>query len=461
MENQSLNNKQEVLVNVVEVWEEVLKRLSEKVNSNSFSTWFQGTHIVKIREGVVHLGVSNEFTKNYINQKYSADILRELRATIDTVRSVKLVISTKNVVAMRKKKIVSIPSDTVETRLPFEQIDRKNNLNPRYDFDSFVTCPCNELVVAAAQAVVKLPGMGYNPLLIHGPTGVGKTHALQAIGNKIKNMYPSTKVFYCTSENFAMSYLNAIKENKMNSFKELYRGYDVLIVDDVQFFGDKPRTQEEFFHTFNTLLDANKQLLISSDVHPGDMRGLTERLQSRFSSGMVAHLPQPDKESRYIILREKLNRRNIKLDGNIIELMARDIHGSVRQLEALINMIAIQVEHYGQKITPENIQSIVRQVVKPKRNVSVADVVRRVSHYYNIEEEEVNSATRRRQVVMARQVIMYILRMYAHIPYSSIGRSLQRDHTTVIHSCEKVGNMMRSDSKLNQDMKELKVMLRL
>jgi len=292
------------------LWENTLVEIELAVSEANFSTWFKDTCLIKQEEGVIYLGVPNSFTKDWLYKKFHNVILRSLRKIDEQVRSLEYII-TKD--GEKKAGISKKGNGTPTISMPLQDfyINRDDNLNPRYIFDNFVVGPFNELAHAASKTVVKSPGMAYNPLFIYGNTGHGKTHLIQAIGNHIKKDYPDKKVFYLTSERFGSEYFNALQSNKAQQFKEKYRKYDVIIMDDVQFFSGKDKFQEEFFYLFNTFHESNRQLVFSCDKHPNFIPGLEDRIKSRFNAGMIIELPAPDKESRIAILKAKSLLNNI------------------------------------------------------------------------------------------------------------------------------------------------------
>lgn len=451
---------------LTKVWGEVLEKLEGKLKSNNFSTWFSNTYIMRVKDNTAFVGVQNEFVRQWIQEKYQKDLLREIRGILgDSIKNIKFVISNRTPSKSRGRQVeIKSKEEGHSLTLRFEDyaIDRGSNLNPKYNFDSFIVCPFNEFVYATASAVVEKPGISYNPFYIHGSTGCGKTHVLQAIGNTLKKNHPTMKVLYVTSEMFANEYISAVQKGVTEGFKERYRGIDVFLVDDTQFFAAKERTQEEFFHTMNTLLDSNKQVVFSSDVHPAELAGMSDRLKSRFGAGMVTHLPQPDLESRIVIFREKLKLKGCITDNDTIEHVAREARGSVRAIEGLVNRIEMEARLKNGIMPDHNkLSTIVKGVLRPKDGVSSEEVIKRVCGYYKVSEESVLSAVRRKEVVRARQIIMFILRDLTNIPYSSIGIKLKRDHTTVIHSCEKIRDKIRSDSNLRSEVENLKQILNL
>jgi chromosomal replication initiator protein len=338
-------------------------------------------------------------------------------------------------------------------------INKNDNLNPKYTFENFVIGPFNELAHAASQAVIQRPGQAYNPFFIYGDTGRGKTHLIQAIGNFIKEAYPEKKVFYMTSEKFGSECLVAIQTGKTQEFKDKYRKYDVIIMDDIQFFASKEKFQEELFHLFNTLFEQNKQIVFSSDKHPNQIPGLEDRLRSRFGAGMLIDIPSPDLESRLAIIRAKSLIQNLILDNEIIEYIAEGLDGNIRELEGVMNTVAIQSQMKG-KLNINDIKNILKDNSKPKKNISIKDVIKTVASYYNISEESIYDKTRKKEVVKPRQVIMFLLREDFNISYPSIGEKMGgRDHTTVIHSCEKVKDELKTNSILSQEITQLRTML--
>jgi len=443
------------------LWETVLGGIEIQVSNANFNTWFKDTYIHKVSDGVVYLAVPNAFVRDWLANKFHKVILKSLRDVISDLRSLEYSIGKS---PERRHEIEhSIEhSITPINELPLQElyINKEDNLNPKYTFETFVVGPFNELAHAASQAVMKSPGLAYNPLFIYGDTGRGKTHLMQAVGNYIKNTHPSKKVFYVTSERFTIDYMNSLQTGKANLFKEKYRKYDVLIMDDVQFFSSKEKSQEEFFHLFNTLHENNKQLICSSDKHPNHIPDLEDRIKSRFAAGMIVDIPAPDHESRMAILKSKALLHNLALPGEIIEFLAQSVDGNIRELEGILNSISIQTVLRGRELNLIEIKNIIKNSAKPKKNISVKDVIRVVSDFYNIQENYIYEKTRKKEVVKPRQVIMYILREDLNISYPSIGEKLGgRDHTTVIHSCEKIKEDIKTNQNLVQELSHIRSLI--
>ena len=442
-----------------QLWQSVLVEIELSVSKANFTTWFKDTRIVKEDEGTIVVSVPNAFAKEWIIQKYHHTILKSLRNLDSSIHAVEYVVNKEETRRREDKdmnafgmKELPLPPDVF--------INKDDNLNPRYTFETFVVGSFNELAHAAAKAVIKSPGLMYNPLFIYGSTGHGKTHLIQAIGNHVKTVSPNKKVFYMTSERFGQDCMNALQNQKMNVFKEKYRKYDVLIMDDIQFFSDKQKFQEELFHLFNTLYDNNKQIIFSSDKHPHFIPGLEERLKSRFSAGMIVDIPPPEEESRLAILTTKARQQGLLLSPDIVGYLAHSVNGNIRDLEGVINTLVVQTQIKGREITIADVRNFVKNNTKPKRNVAIKDIVKIVSDFYSIEEESIYEKTRRKEVIKPRQVIMYILREDFNISYPSIGQKLGgRDHTTVIHSCEKIKVDIKEDALLSQEINQIRNLL--
>lgn len=443
-----------------ELWQNTLVHIEMDISEASFRTWFKDTVIIKHDNGIVYVGVPNKIVKDWLQEKHHKFILKTLRGFEDAVRGVEYVV-TKN--AAKKAAGEQRQTQTGNQNQLLLQdmfIDKRDNLNPRYTFDTFIVGPFNQLAHAAAQAVIQNHGLAYNPLFIYGGTGHGKTHLIQAVGNYLKKTNSNRKVFYVTSERFTMDFINAIKTGKANNFKDKYRQYDVLIFDDVQFIADKEQTQEELFHLFNALYDNNKQIVFSSDKHPNSLLGLTERLKGRFSAGMVAEIPNPDVESRMEILKEKAQQNSFGIPDEVLQYIAKEVPGNIRELEGLLNTLICKTQLKGKELSAQEVQNVVKHTTKPNKNISVAEVVKKVSEYYEVEEQNIYKKTRKKEVVRPRQVIMYILREDFGISYPSIGEKLGgRDHTTVIHSCEKVKNEIKSDTILDQEINHVRTLI--
>ncbi|MBI2618023.1 chromosomal replication initiator protein DnaA [Candidatus Kaiserbacteria bacterium] len=449
-------------VDTKQLWENSLIDIELNISKANFSTWFRNTSIQKIEGGTIYLTVPNQFVKDWLTNKYHKFILKTLRGFASDVRGLEFTIP-KDQKSLEEKERGGIKQFSVGpvSELPLENfyINKSDNLNPRYTFETFVVGPFNQLANAAAQVITQKPGIVYNPLFIYGSTGHGKTHLIQAIGNQLKKT-GNKKIFYVTSERFAIDYLNSVQEGKANTFKEKYRQYDVLIMDDIQFLSDKEKTQEELFHLFNALYDNNKQIIFSSDKHPNYISGLEDRLKSRFNAGMIADIPEPDHESRIAILKAKIAQNNFMLPDDVIGYISKEVQGNIRELEGVLNSIIFQSQVKGRIPNQNEIKAIIKNSSKPKKSVSAKEVVKKIADFYEISEDSIYEKTRKKDIVKPRQLIMYILREDFGVSYPSIGEKMGgRDHTTVIHSCEKIKRDLKSDSVLEQELDQIRSLL--
>lgn len=441
-----------------QLWENTLTNIELSISPASFKMWFGETHITRIDGGVVYVGVPNQLTKEWLSERFGKLILKTIRGFVDTIRNIDYVVSKQEPKRVPEK----IVTDRQSSELPLADyyVNRSDNLNPRYTFDTFVVGSFNELAFTAASAVAKNPGIAYNPLFVYGETGRGKTHLVQGVGSHIKKMFAQKKVFYLTAERFGFDFMNAINNRTIPTFKEKYRSYDVLIVDDIQFFSKKGTLQEEFFHLFNTLHDCNRQVVCSSDRHPNLIPDITDRLQSRFISGMTVAIQEPDHESRMAIIKTKGRAIGLNLSDEIIEHLSLAIPGNIREIEGMLNTILIQIQLKGD-INDETIKDIIKTTTKPKRSVSVKNIIAKIAEFYGVEESSMYAKTRKREIVRPRQIIMYILREDFHLSYPAIGTVFGgRDHTTVIHACEKIRGDLSQSEDFKTEVAEIRGMLK-
>lgn len=441
-----------------QLWDDCLEEVKKEVSAGHFNTWFKNTSLVKEEDGIVFIGVPNDFIKEWMITKYQKLILKSLVSFVDTIRGVEFVIS--RVVKEEERRDTSLNQ---KNELPMQDlyINRDDNLNPRYTFDKFIVGSFNELAYAAAQAVVKKPGQAYNPLFIYGASGLGKTHLIQAIGNEIKKLYPDKKVLYTTLERFMNEYVSSVQNSRSVPFREKYRKYDFLIIDDIQFISGKDGTQNELFHLFNTLYEQGKNIVFSSDKHPNHIIGLEDRLKTRFNAGMTIDIQEPDLESRMAIIQGKASVQDISLDGEILSYIASSVTGSIREIEGIINLIAMHTELKQRPVSILEIKQLVKNNIKPKKNISVESVVKQISDYYNLDERIIYEKTRRKEIVKARQMIMFILREDFNESYPSIGSKLGgKDHTTVIHSYEKIKSELQDNPLLMKELEDIRILFK-
>ena len=442
-----------------ELWEYVLTQVELSISPANFNTWFRSSFILKVEDGVVQVGVPSQFFKDWYLKKFHTLLLKIIRGVSYEFRNIEYLI-----VKDERRKVPKEPPKNARgaLELPLNEfyINKNDSLNPRYTFDTFVVGSFNALAHAAAQAAIDRPGITYNPLFIYGDTGRGKTHLIQAIGNQFKKQYPGRKAFYLTSEKFAIDYTDSVQAGTANRFKDKYRQYDLLIMDDVQFLSKKEKTQEELFHLFNTLHDTNKQIVFSSDRAPAAIPDIAERLKGRFASGMAVDIGEPDPESRMAIVKKKAASHGIMLSDDVIDYVATTLSGSIRELEGMVNSIICHAQVKGAAPDIAEVRQSLRSFTRPQKTVSVKNVVDKVAEFYGIDEESIYEKTRRREVVRPRQIIMYLLREDFNISYPTIGTKLGgRDHTTVIHSCEKIRREIGGDSDLSKEIQSIRSLL--
>lgn len=441
-----------------QLWNNALSQIELNVSKANFTTWFKHTSIVKEEEGVIFISVPNSFVKEWLYNKYHKFILKSLRTLSESVRGVEYIIIPAGELKQRtraeKERKVS-----PNTELPLKDlyINKEDNLNTRYTFETFIVGPFNELAYAASQAIVKNPGIAYNPFFVHGPTGLGKTHMIQSIGNEIKKRDPNKKIFYVTSEKFFLDYINSVQANKISTFKEKYRKYDVFIMDDIQFFAGKQGTQDELFHLFNALYDNNKQIIFSSDKHANHIPDIEDRLKSRFNQGMIVDVSEPDLESRVAILQSKVEKFNVPISHETLAFLASSMNGNIRELEGVLNSVICQSQLKNKPLSIAEIKTLVKNNKQNKKSISIDDVIDIVSGFYNLDKDCVYQKTRRKEVVKPRQIVMFILREDFGVSYPTIGQKIGgRDHTTVIHSCEKIKRDLKADTILVQEIEQIR-----
>ncbi len=460
------------------LWKAVLAELELSLSKANFTTWFKSTFVDMFDEGVVTVGVPNGFTKSWLEQKYRKEILQTLKKVSPIeIKDVNFKVASKPTQSQHEpienllkekpqeepvdvsslstmpKRTITPPSVVIRSQ-PMIQSD-STGLNPKYVFDSFVVGKGNELANAACMAVAENPGFSYNPLFLYGGVGLGKTHLMQAVGNKIKKNNPKANVVYVTSEQFTNEFVSAIKSNTIDRFKNKYRSADALLIDDIQFIAGKEQTQEEFFHTFNVLHQTNKQVVLTSDRAPKMLSSIEQRLISRFEWGMIADIGVPDLETRVAILMKKCQERHYNLDGEIIHFIAQNISTNIRELEGALNRIIAQHQLENKQITLDSVKDILSNIASSPKKGSVTPKVlmENVANYFDISVEDLKGPSRKKELVTPRQIAMYLMREELKASYPSIGHQLGgRDHTTAIHAYSKVSEDLSADEKLRNDL---------
>jgi len=459
-----------------QIWQAILGEAELTMSKANFTTWFKNSFIVGYEDAALTIGVPNGFTRAWFENKFSKEIAQIFhKITGNKPTEVKYVIKikpkstapTENFLPPKTKQSDQITKAEVQleksdqpkavANSTIHQASLSAGLNPRYTFETFVVGKHNELAHAACWATVRQPGETYNPLFIYGGVGLGKTHLLQAIGHEL--IKAGQKVLYVTSEKFTNDYVDAVYHGRANTFKSLYRNVDLLLVDDIQFMAGKDGTQQEFFHTFDQLHRANKQIVITSDRPPRSMKAVEARLITRFEWGMVADISQPDLETRMAILNTKCQQKQFPLEPAVIQYIATNINNNVRELEGALNRIMGFCQFHN---CPPDL-TVVQQVLKDffvsiqTNNLSTPQkILEAVANFYNINTAELIGQSRKRELVGPRQVAMYLLRTKINASFPAIGHELGgRDHTTAMHACTKIGASLLTDNKLKQDLEQI------
>lgn len=441
-----------------ELWQTVLAQLQFQISPANFATWLKNTYILSQKEGLLLVSVPNNFSKEWLENKYNKLIFHIIRDLDSEVREIKYAVGT---LAPTKQPFVrQAPALLPETQLDFQElrIDRTTNLNPKYTFESFIVGPFNELAHAASLAIVKSPGTVYNPFFVYGGVGLGKTHLLEAVGNQAARDFPEKRIRYMSSERFTTGVVSAIRNHTMDAFRALYRDLDVLIIDDIQFLAGKDKTQEELFHTFNALYEKGKQIIFSSDRPPKSIPALEERLRSRFEGGMIADIGSPDFESRMAILKTKIQESHMEVADDVCEYVVAHIQRNIRELEgALTRLFAFHRLNHKMP-TLQEARSLLRSVIQnPNRMASPKKIIQMVAEFYDLKEREILALSRKKEVVRPRQIAMYLLREELKSSYPLIGQRFGgKDHTTAIYACEKIAKELQESEVLLDEINLIK-----
>lgn len=434
-----------------QIWQSVLAQIKLNVSSANFATWFANTKISELSGGVLTVSVPNSFSKEWLEQKYKTDILRILKSVDSSIKDIEYVISPSK--KMFSNNTVKINNN--EEQLGFSEFekDEETNLNPKYDLNKLIVGPFNEMAYAAGEAVIENPGEAYNPFFVYGGVGLGKTHLIQGIGNKIKEKHYSKKIRYIPAEKLITDVVNSIRENKVEDLKSEFKTIDVLIIDDIQFISGKTKTQEEFFHIFNVLYQNNKQIILSSDKHPGSIPTLTDRLRSRFEGGMIADVGMPDFETRLAILKQKAEEKGLNISFEALEFIASNIQKNVRELEGALNKILIVEKINKRPCTLDDIKKQLKNIISVKTKITTPEkIVNAVINFYNLEDQDLFISSRKKEYSRPRQLSMYLLKKELKLSYSAIGRKFGgKDHTTVMHSCSLIEKEYEENQKFSQE----------
>jgi chromosomal replication initiator protein len=424
-------------------WQQILTFIENKINKQDFTTWFRPAQFKKQeKDGSLVIEVPNLVFENWLSRHYSG-LLRE---AIDALQFGDLQVHFRSEKAPSKKEVLPTP---VQTSLNFDSVEYL--LNPKYTFERFVVGSCNQFAHAAALAIAEAPSKAYNPLFIYGGVGLGKTHLMQAVGHKVKAGDRRVRLNYVSSEKFTNEVINAIRYDKTLALREKYRNVDVLLIDDIQFIAGKEATQEEFFHTFNALYDAQKQIVISSDALPKEIPSIQERLQSRFESGLIADIQPPDLETKVAILKKKAESENFGLPDNVAFYIASKIKSNVRELEgSLVRLMAFSSLR-GEKVSLSMAQEVLKHILKSQeKHISIEQIQRTVSEYFRLKVPEIKSKNNSKSIARPRQIGMYLCRQLTGASLPEIGREFGgKHHTTVLHSISKIEELRASNKDFN------------
>ena len=470
-----------------DLWLSILERIKPTIQKMHFLTWFQNTSLVSVKDGKAVIGVPTSFASSWISSKYNLKLLQALQEKNDSIKEVDYEICSRlsekenkegvdvkglfKINEAKKVRKVRNHNEVTVSRGVSRGHVSSQMLNDKYILDNFIVGKDNRLPHAAAQAVSDNPGGIYNPLYIYGGTGLGKTHLVQAIGNQILRNDPETVVKYLTAERFVSEVVEAIGKRHMSKFKDQYRNVDVFLIDDVQFFARKDSSQQEFFHTFNELYDANKQIVLTSDRAPSELDDLDTRLTGRFGMGMVVELLFPDFETRLAILQQKCQDFEVIFDPEVLNFIANNVHRSVRELEGVLRQAVAESQLSDRVPTIRSVAEIIRRLDKAQKIVGFdieeargsvraktsTEVMHIVAEYYNITTDDIVGPDRHKEIMTPRQICMYLIKNELGESYERIGLGFGgRNHTTVMHACNKTAKKLRTDIKLIRDVNAIK-----
>ncbi len=443
------------------LWRACLDYMALRVKKHSFSTWFRHTLGVLDEQGEVIINVPNQFVADWLTDRYSDLICEAIREVSGEERLYRFVIKQPKE-DNDQTEISFTQNRMAPENLPAPPKPANSSFNGRYRFGNFVVGKYNQFAHATAEAIAKAPGKtSYNPLLIYGGTGLGKTHLAQAIGHFVNEEFPKKRAIYATSEKFTSDFINSISDKRIGNFTSMYRSADVLLIDDIQFFSGKESTQEQFFHTFNDLFHAGKQIVLTSDRHPRDIKGLEERLLSRFSSGLVADLQPPDLETRLAILRMLVEREKAKFDEEVLYFIADNVTSNIRELEGIFTRLLAHASMEKSEINTEFAHRVLdREFLKPKKEPDIRLIQSKTAEYFQVDVSAMTARKKTARIAIARQVAMYLVRKNTNFSLKSIGKSFGgRDHSTVIHACEQIEKKIEQDAAFKEKIENLSAVL--
>lgn len=429
-----------------QLWIKTLNIIKGELTEVSFNTWIKSIIPISIEETTMKLEVPNDFTRGILESRYKDLIINAVKLVTSKKYSIEFLISSEEVTIENEK-----TQNTNNDSNVVVNDEMSSTLNPKYTFNSFVIGNSNRFAHAASLAVAEAPAKAYNPLFIYGGVGLGKTHLMHAIGHYILKNNPKAKVVYVSSEKFTNELINSIKDDKNVDFRNKYRHVDVLLIDDIQFIAGKERTQEEFFHTFNDLHSADKQIILSSDRPPKEIPTLEDRLRSRFEWGLIADIQPPDFETRIAILKKKADVENLNIPNEVMVYIANKIKSNIRELEGALIRIVAYSSLTNKDVSVDLAAEALKDIISNEQNkqVTINLIQDVVSNYFNLKVEELKSSRRTRNIAFPRQIAMYLSRKLTDMSLPKIGEEFGgRDHTTVIHAYEKISNGLKKDEQL-------------
>ena len=435
------------------LWEKTLDIIKSELSEVSFNTWIKSCEPISLSSDTLKISVPNSFTQDILDKRYKDLVANSIKAVCSKLYNIEFVIASEAYIKEDIKKTEKTPSKSIVVN-----DEMSSTLNPKYTFNSFVIGNSNRFAHAASLAVAEAPAKAYNPLFIYGGVGLGKTHLMHAIGHYILDGNPNAKVVYVSSEKFTNELINAIKDDRNEEFRKKYRNVDVLLIDDIQFIAGKERTQEEFFHTFNELHDANKQIILSSDRPPKEIPTLEDRLRSRFEWGLIADIQVPDFETRMAILKKKADVENLNVANEVMGYIATKIKSNIRELEGALIRIVAYSSLTNREITVDLATEALKDIISKKqgKHITIDLIQDVVSSYFNLRVEDLKSQRRTRNVAYPRQIAMYLSRKLTDMSLPKIGEEFGgRDHTTVIHAYEKISENLKTDDSLQHTVNDL------
>lgn len=455
-----------------EVWKKASEHLKQIIGVREFGGLFNNTYIEDLNNGIAQFSCDAAYKREKILTDYKYALQNALLKTTSLNFQVEINLRERDSNNVKPKyeyhnptekeeKVLDLFSSVEEEKKLYQKAIEESHLNPKYLFSNFIVGSNNRLAEAVAQAVLEDLGSAYNPVFYYGETGVGKTHLMQAIGNEILKKDPNKQVLYISIEQFLNEMVEAIRTKKNEDFRNKYRAVDLLIIDDVQFVETYPRTQEELFHTFNTLYQANKQIILASDRPPKEIKNITDRLRSRFEGGMVADIQAPDYETRMAILKQYLDEKNFSIPDEYIDLIAKNVESNIRVLEGSLTKV-VSLFKLGVDPSFEDVTKILQIDIETKRKrISPKKVIKTVSEVFDVKPSEIKGKRRTAYVAQSRQIVMYILRKELDMPLEKVAREVNRkDHTTVIHAYEKIEKLQEEDSRLKEKIDKCRKILK-